>query len=310
MKETIHYISDFSYIKDRGHLREVLNYITRNLKLDNSLTTINKEKKEIWLQRAQYEKSKRKDSQLALRFHIALPNDQKDNPEFRKKVFRKLVEVFDIPDEHLDIAFHLDTQNNYHAHIIIYPRGKDGKKLRLKKNDLARIHREWDQFLQDEGYTIRKNNKVVKKPYFQYMREKTREMGYIPIPFTVLDQKLIDEGKKSFLKRLKKLEKKLNEENKEEAKKIRFVIKKIEEDKIKPFEEMIEKEAIKVAENQSIRKMMKNKEYLYKPLENPLEKSLDKIGNKDRNKDNQNLNLNDNPFDNWIDNWNNNRMKF
>ncbi|MGC8747095.1 MAG: hypothetical protein ACP5SQ_10770, partial [Candidatus Saccharicenans sp.] len=114
----------------------------------------------------------------------------------------------------------------------------------------------------------------------------TKEMGYLPIHSIAIDEELMKKGKESFLRRLKKLEKKLNEENKEEAKKIKILIKKIEEDKI-IMEDMIEKEAIKVAENQSIRKMMKNKEYLYKPLENPLEKSLDKdnqIGNKDRNK--------------------------
>ncbi len=279
MKETIHYISDFTYIKDKGHLREVINYLTRNLKLDNSLTTINKDRRDLWLQRAQYEKSKRKDSQIALRFNVALPNDQRDNPEFRKKVFKKLVEIFDIPDEHLDIAFHLDTQNNYHAHILIYPRGKDGKKLRLSKNDLKRIHKEWDLFLQNEGYTIRKNgnNKVVKKSIWQYMKEKTKEMGYIPIPDFLIDEKMLEEGKKSFLRKLKRLSKKLNEDT-EEAKKIKILIKKIEEDKIK-LENMIE-----------------TKEYLYsKPLE-PLGNPI-----------NENLN---NLNDNW-NNWNNgnNRMK-
>ncbi|MGC8735048.1 MAG: hypothetical protein ACP5RD_08520, partial [bacterium] len=195
------------------------------------------------------------------------------------------------------------------VHILIYPRDANGKKLRLKKDDLRNFHKEWDLFLQNEGYQIKRKN-IGTKPYFQYMKEKTKEMGYLPIHSIAIDEELMKKGKESFLRKLKRLSKKL--EDIEEAKKIKILIKKIEEDKI-IMEDMIEKEAIKVAENQSIRKMMKTKEYL-KPLENPLGKSLDKdnqIGNKDRNKDkgnkdNQNLNLNDNLF---FDNWNNNRIK-
>ncbi len=247
MKGTIHYIGDITYIKDEGHLREVINYITRNFKLGRSLTTLTEEKKEIWLQRAKDEKAARKNSRIALRFHLSLPNDQRNNIEFRKKVIKKLTELFGIPSHHIDVAFHLDSPNNYHMHILIYPRGKDGKKLRLERNDLARIHKEWDKFLQSEGYNVKKNgnNKVVKKSIWQYMKEKTKEMGYIPIPAVALDQEMMNKGKERFLKEMKK-------RNIE-----------IKETDLKLFEDIIEEKAIKIAENQMIRKMIRTKEYLY-----------------------------------------------
>jgi hypothetical protein len=156
-------------------------------------------------------------------------------------------------------------------HVLIYPRGKDGKKLRLSKNDLRKIHNEWDNFLKQEGYNIKKNGNNVKKSIWQYMREKTEEMGYLPIPSFIIDEEMINEGKKRFLKKLRDTE--------------------IRDTEISLFEDIIEKEAIKVAENRLIRKMIKTKEYLYKPLEKPLGKSLDNP---------ENLN----------DNLNNRRMKF
>jgi hypothetical protein len=262
MKKTIHYIGDISYIKDEGHLKEVMNYITRNFQLGRSLTTLNKEKRDVWIQRAKDEKAIRKDSQIALRFHLSLPNDKRDDIEFRNKVIKKLIEMFNIPSHHIDVAFHLDSKENYHMHVLIYPRDKNGKKLRLKKNDLRKIHNEWDNFLKREGYNIKKNgnNKVVKKSIWQYMKEKTEEMGYLPIPSFIIDEEMINEGKKRFLKKLKKL----NEE--------------IRDTEISLFEDFIEKEAIKVAENRLIRKMMKTKEYLYsKPLERHLENTKENL---------------------------------
>ncbi|MGC8869419.1 MAG: relaxase/mobilization nuclease domain-containing protein, partial [Sulfurihydrogenibium sp.] len=252
MKGTIHYIGDITYIKDEGHLREVINYITRNFKLGRSLTTLTEEKKEIWLQRAKDEKAARKNSRIALRFHLSLPNDQRNNIEFRKKVIKKLTELFGIPSHHIDVAFHLDSPNNYHMHILIYPRGKDGKKLRLERNDLQKIHREWDKFLQSEGYNVKKNgnNKVFKKSIWQYTKEKAKEMGYIPIPAVALDEELLTKGKERFLEKMKK-------RNIE-----------IKETEIYIFEDIIEKEAIRIAENQTVRKVLKTKEYLNQQSQN------------------------------------------
>jgi hypothetical protein len=106
------------------------------------------------------------------------------------------------------------------------------------------------------------------------MREKTEEMGYIPIPDFLIDEKMLEEGKKRFLKRLR--EKQIE----------------IRESELKLFEDFIEEEAKRIAENRLVRKMIKTKEYLYsKPLEKPLGNPID---------------------DNLSNNWNNgnNRMKF
>jgi hypothetical protein len=241
--ETIHYIGDFSYIKDENHLREAINYITRNFKLSKSLTTLNRDKLDIWLQRAKDEKAIRKNSQIALRFHLALPNDQINNKEFRKKVVKKLIEMFNIPSNHIDVAFHLDSYNNYHMHVLIYPRGKDGKKLRLKKNDLARIHKEWDLFLQNEGYQIKRKN-TKRKSICKYMKDKMVEMGYLPIHPVAIDQETMNKAKERFLKEMKKRNIEIKEAD------------------IKLFEDLIEEKAIQMEENKLIQKMIKTKEYL------------------------------------------------
>ncbi len=199
MKETIHYTGRFDYITDEGHLKQVIRYITRNFKISENLTTLNKDKLDLWIERSKYEKSKRKDSRLALRFYLALPNDRKNDIEFRKKVLKKITEIIGIPDENIDAAFHIDSENNYHVHILIYPRYANGKKLRLSKDDLKNFHKEWDNFLKQEGYLIRKTNKGT-KPYWKYMREKTEEMGYIPIPDFLIFYYVVKESYKYFYK--------------------------------------------------------------------------------------------------------------
>ncbi|MGC8965175.1 MAG: hypothetical protein ACP5KI_07530, partial [Brevinematia bacterium] len=144
-------------------------------------------------------------------------------------------------------------------HVIIYIRKKDGKKLRLSKSDLKNFHNEWNKFLENEGYKIKRKNKNIEtKPYWKYMRQKTEEMGYIPIPDFLIDEKMLEEGKKKFLKRLR--EKQIE----------------IRESELKLFEDMIQMEAKRIAENRLIRKVMKTKEYLYsKPLEKPLGNPID-----------------------------------
>jgi uncharacterized protein YaaW (UPF0174 family) len=152
-------------------------------------------------------------------------------------------------------------------HVLIYPRGKDGKKLRLSKNDLRKIHNEWDNFLKQEGYLIRKTNKGT-KPYWKYMREKTEEMGYIPLPDFIIDEEMMNKGKERFLKEMKR-------RNIE-----------IKETEIYIFEDIIEKKALEIAENQMIRKMIKTKEYL------KVNKEVNKVNNNNNNNNSNNWNNN------------------
>ena len=156
MNETIHFISDIAYIKDVYHLKKHIKYVTRpNAK---PLHTYWGDKMNVWMERAKTEKAKRYDATLAMKFVLALPNDRMNDKAFYNKVGVFLSEFFRVPTEHIDLAIHRDNPENLHVHVLIYPRGEDGKKLRLKKNDLSNFHRAWDRFLEAEGY------KIVKDP--------------------------------------------------------------------------------------------------------------------------------------------------
>jgi hypothetical protein len=128
-------------------------------------------------------------------------------------------------------------------HVLIYPRKKDGKKLRLEKRDLQRIHNEWDKFLQSEGYSL-SNKNTKRKSIYKYMKDKMEEIGYIPIPTVALDEELMRKGKERFIKEMKKKQIEIRETD------------------IKLFEDIIEKKALRIAENRLIQKMIRTKEYL------------------------------------------------
>lgn len=171
----IHQISDFKYFSNKQTLgskypdvhkalRAHIKYITRK---DPNVVAFNLEP-EKWLKWSKDEVSKRWDSRVALKFNISLPVDAtKDNVEFFKDVLLNfLSETLNVPKEHIGIAFHFHKSitgtYNPHAHILIYPRDFQGKKLRKNKKDLKEFHRKWDKTLESLGYKVRREKEEAK----------------------------------------------------------------------------------------------------------------------------------------------------
>ena len=167
--ETIHYISDFTYFSGKkvsskygnviNAIREHIRYIGRKAE---GVFTLNLNVNE-WVERAKSEIRKRWDSRIALKFVMALPleTNEKNVESVADFLQEFIAEKLNVEKENISIAVHLHKgiSGNYnpHAHVLVYPRNREGKKLRLNRKDLSEFHREWQKVLQELGYQIRKD---------------------------------------------------------------------------------------------------------------------------------------------------------
>jgi len=175
--ETIHYVSDFVYFSGRKvstkygsvieALRSHIKYISRKAK---GVKTFNLNIND-WVERAKNEIVKRWDSRVALKFVMALPLEvnEQNSKDVGLLIETFIAETFNVDPKHIGIAIHLHkgVSGNYnpHAHILIFPRTKDGKKLRLNRKDLSEFHRKWEQVLKEIGYRVRKNPENERLPH-------------------------------------------------------------------------------------------------------------------------------------------------
>ena len=161
--ETIRYVSDFvwfsgkvkseSYKSPWHAYSQHLNYIGRK---DENIIVYNLNK-QLWHERVNFELSKRKDSRFALSFVLALPNFINNNNVYiyKEKLLNFLAKQLNVPTENITLAFHfhgskVSNNLNHHVHVEIYPRDKNGKKLRIGRKELKKFHEEWDNFLKNE----------------------------------------------------------------------------------------------------------------------------------------------------------------
>jgi hypothetical protein len=175
--EAIHYISDFVYFSGRkvggkygnvlDALRAHIKYISR--KTDGVLT-FNLNPKNF-LNKAKNEITKRWDSRVALKFVMALPleTNEKNAEKVVEKLKTFISQRLNVSKENIGIAVHLHKgiSGNYnpHAHILIFPKTKDGKKLRLNRKDLSEFHRKWQALLREIGFDIRKDPEDERLPH-------------------------------------------------------------------------------------------------------------------------------------------------
>jgi len=168
--QAIHYISDFKFFSGRNTggkyssvveaLRAHLKYIGRDekgvFKFNFDISS--------WLKRAREEIGKRWDSRVALKFVMALPYsvDENNVEEWISYVSDFIGKNLNVPKENITICAHLHKSKagfyNPHLHIVVFPRDRKGKKLRITKKDLSEFHRKWQEFLKKQGF------KVVKLP--------------------------------------------------------------------------------------------------------------------------------------------------
>jgi len=80
-----------------------------------------------------------------------------------------IAKELNINPENISIAIHLHKgiSGNYnpHAHILVYPRDRNGKKLRLNRKDLSNFHRKWQEKLKQLGYRLKFDPDDLKIPH-------------------------------------------------------------------------------------------------------------------------------------------------
>lgn len=175
--ETIHYISDFTYFSGRkvkGKYRDVIHALREHIKYigrkAENVFTFNLNPSE-WIEKAKKEIAKRWDSRVALKFVMALPLEtDKENIEVLAKGLQEFIaEQLNVEEENVSIAIHLHKgkSGNYnpHAHILVFPKTKNGKKLRLNRKDLKRFHENWQNLWREIGYKIRKDQEDLRIPH-------------------------------------------------------------------------------------------------------------------------------------------------
>ena len=178
-KVTVSYGSVWKALK--SHLR----YITCKAKAAVELDM------ETWHRRVEAEISKRADARVAGKIALALPNDWRNLPaaDIARFVQRWFAERLGTELESVGVAIH-DEKGvsgiwNLHAHIVVYPRLKNGKKLRLGRKELSKLHKEWDQTLHSAGYEIKREENPIphlgprlrydgkaRAVYLEYLRTK------------------------------------------------------------------------------------------------------------------------------------------
>lgn len=158
----IHYVSDFKWYSNKSlpaSYKSVIEQFSRHLNyVRNKATYISNENYKNLFEFAYERLQKRYDSRIALSFHIALPNSQKNNKKNLAKKLEEFIEKeFNIDKENIYIFFHEDSVNNFHAHIITTTVDKSGKAFRFDKKFLSNFHKKYDEFLKEfeEVYKVK-----------------------------------------------------------------------------------------------------------------------------------------------------------
>ncbi|MEM3830422.1 MAG: MobA/MobL family protein, partial [Conexivisphaerales archaeon] len=164
---TIHYMGDISYfstIKSKKYKSKV-EMVHAHLKYLNKNLVASVGSKDMILSTAK-KLDKRVNSRVAMKFHIAIPNDipREHYNEFLNEVAIFLENQFNIDRNNIYIVLHethklgktFGTENK-HIHVVANTRTKDDKQIRLQPKDLSELHKNWDQFLMNYGYKIRKD---------------------------------------------------------------------------------------------------------------------------------------------------------
>ena len=158
MSLTIHAIGDFGWFSQRntapsyGSVIRALYSHYRYVKSKASAVWNDNFLHIFW--RAKAELRKRWDSRIALKFWIAVPKDWREE-EALKRVVAFVSEQLNIPLENVSAYYH-PHPNNPHIHLLIYPRTKKGKKLRINRKELKEFHKAWDIYLRELGYHIKR----------------------------------------------------------------------------------------------------------------------------------------------------------
>jgi len=169
-RETIYFVSDFIFFsttKASDKYSNVLEALATHIRYlqKKSPSSFNLDERK-WLKLAKQELQRRKRSRVALKFFIALPRKLININQLHKKLKAFLSKEFQVPHEFIGISF-IINDHNPHAHVLIFPRKYDGKKLSLNKYDLRTFHKNFKTFWEKIGYKIKSKKRPEQKlPHF------------------------------------------------------------------------------------------------------------------------------------------------
>ncbi len=165
MKETIYYVSDFKYFSRLTSEK----YNSKRQMVGAHIKYV-KDKAEEMI--GDYKRiinnidliDKRVNSRVAMSFVMAIPNalSREEIKEWLKEVRELISEILNIKEEDIFIAYHngknsISGRENKHFHIVLTPRTREDKPLRLKKTDLKEFHRRLQEYIEQKGFKIRRD---------------------------------------------------------------------------------------------------------------------------------------------------------
>jgi len=174
MQLTIHQTGKFAWFSERAtkgsSYRSVFDALRAHIRYieEKAVATFNSAARIFGF--AKEELRRRWDARIALKFWIAVPKDWQEK-EALERVVAFVSEQLNVPTKHIYAAFHAH-ENNPHVHLLIYPRDRQGKKLRIGRRELKEFHRAWDLYLQEHGYAIKrfkqpKNFRIAEKAFLE-----------------------------------------------------------------------------------------------------------------------------------------------
>lgn len=176
----LQYISNLKTNSKYKSVKEVIskhiNYLTNKSREDLLFHNIDKQH---WFMVHDREKSKRIDASVAIKFVFAIPNQLKDDIDEMLKFIDEVMRFFNATYQ-VAIHFAKKENENLHVHIMMETRDKDTqKKLRLKKRDLSKFQKHYDNVV--VKYTNEKiQNKEHRKrfsyqEYQRWLKEKEKK---------------------------------------------------------------------------------------------------------------------------------------
>ncbi|RUM27912.1 MAG: hypothetical protein DSY32_04930 [Aquifex sp.] len=154
-KITIKQIGDFLWFSPRTtkpSYGSVIKALKHHIRYITKKTTATAGDYNIILNKAKEEVEKYTNPRVGLKFYIAVPNDW-DAEKALTTVGNFVMRQFGVPEENIFLAFHDDAKNK-HVHVLIFPRNREGKKLRIGRRELRSFHKAWEDLLIEEGYEI------------------------------------------------------------------------------------------------------------------------------------------------------------
>jgi len=170
MKETIYYVSDFKYFS-----RLTSEKYNSKRQMVGAHVEYVKDKAEEMI--GDYKRilnnvdlvDKRVNSRVAMSFVMAIPNalSREEIKEWLKEVRELIGQMLNVKEEDIFIAYHdgknsISGRENKHFHIVLTPRTKEDKALRLKKTDLKEFHRRLQEYIEQKGFKIRRDREEEK----------------------------------------------------------------------------------------------------------------------------------------------------